>query len=122
MAYVSQADKKELAPQQGDMQMSYWNNKGEFQAKLETLHALINRMLSANGVKNTAKNKQLERLRKMKNQYYRLFNDGDPSRLLGVDRWFARSGQPEAKMAVADAAMSAQITAAWNEQEKLGNV
>lgn len=102
--------------------MSYWNNEGEFQAKLETLHALINRMLGANGVKNPVKNKQLERLRKMNYQYYRLFNDGDPSRLLGVDRWFARCENAEAKMAVADAAMSAQITAAWNEQHKLGNV
>jgi len=114
--------------------MSYRNGTGAEEVKLAKLHDLIDDMMSDKGeVCKPWKNSALERLRKMKNAYYRLFNDGDANgRLLGVyshdvptsnwgtprqqQRWWANVTM------TADAAMDAQILAAWKEQTAFGNV
>lgn len=112
--------------------MSYWETKGIHQTKLDILHNLIESMLGERGVKNPVKNKQLERLRRMKNAYYRLFNDGDPNaKLLGISKGDIPHMHTSASFRkirwdritkTADKAMDEQILAAWDEQIKFGNI
>ena len=59
------------------MENTYWTANGTYEAALVKLHALIDEELKA-GCGECGKDKpQLERLRKAKNAYYRLYNDGD---------------------------------------------
>lgn len=103
---------------------SYWNGNGKFQTRLNDLHALIDHFIETKG-RIPARLPELERLRKMKNAYYRLFNDGDPNvRLLGVSRdmiptyktWgpFYTSMWNVAQE-TADRNMDTQIARAWAE-------
>ena len=102
---------------------SYWNGTGKFEAKLAILHKLIDDKLNDNGeVRNKHQNAQLERLRKVKNAYYRLFNDGDTNRILQITAADVRHRssswiEMEANMVADD-----QILAAWEEQQALGTV
>ena len=52
---------------------SYWNNKGEHQGLVSTLHSLIPTM---GPVENPRKNKALEKFRRAQNCYYDLYNNG----------------------------------------------
>lgn len=112
---------------------SYWNNNGFYQEKIDILHDLIDEMMGKNTVKNSVKNKQLERLRKTINAYYRLFNDGDSNgSLLGVYSYdmpnYKHHNEEVYKIIMdrncqtANDALDRQIQLAWKEQEEYGNV
>ena len=83
---------------------TYWSGNGAYEAELEVLHDLIDQKLTAvrkyhdggmywDGDKQAyydarmpsqqkgGSNYHLERLRKAKNAYYRMFNDGDKNRI-----------------------------------------
>lgn len=85
-------------------EQTYWSGNGAYEAELEVLHDLIDQKLKAvrkyhddgmywDGEKQAyydarmpsqqkgGSNYHLERLRKAKNAYYRMFNDGDKNRI-----------------------------------------
>src|SRR5574343_1711649 len=64
---------------------TYWANKGKYQTTADQLQKLIP---AAGAVKNTIKNKQLERLRKAINAYYDLYNNGLCNRKSSFSRIF----------------------------------
>ena len=54
--------------------MTYWENKGRYQAKADSLKDLVPFFGSATNAKTS--NKQLEKFRKASNCYYDLYNNG----------------------------------------------
>jgi len=114
--------------------MTYWNSKGKREEKLATLHELIDKTLvykcdpsgrysAWNAVSRMPKaNKggahyHLERLRRAKNAYYRLYNDGDSSRIFPV----SQSLQPQVNWhndwseGIVEKIMDERIELAWAE-------
>jgi hypothetical protein len=64
---------------------TYWNSKGKHQVVADALQELIP---DSGSVKNTIKNKQLERFRKAVNAYYDLYNNGLYNRKSSFSRIF----------------------------------
>ena len=103
----------------------YWEGNGKYQVQSDILHGVIDDMLATNDGKIPRQYSELERLRKIKNAYYRLFNDGDPNwRWLGVYREMLPThetwGPVHTSMwntaaEVADSALDAQLPKAWAE-------
>lgn len=63
---------------------SYWSGNGRFQDLYDRLHELIPGRGSVKGSKNA----KLERLRKMANAYYDLFNNGGMNRQHAISSYF----------------------------------
>jgi hypothetical protein len=78
--------------------ITYWNNKGKYQALSNKLDKLIP---STGTVLNPTKNKALERYRRACNAYYDLFNNGLINRATEFRKafgfagtWIAKEGFP----------------------------
>lgn len=67
------------------MQASYWGGNGKYQALANELNKLIP---DQGAVRNTAKNKHLERFRKACNAYYDLNNNGGGNHPQAICRLF----------------------------------
>ena len=63
--------------------ISYWNNKGKYQTLSDKLSGLIP---DSGSVKNTSKNRKLEKYRKACNCYYDLYNNGLCNVLLSLQK------------------------------------
>ncbi len=117
------------------MTNAYWNNNGNHEDKLPLLYAEI---AKHDGRIRGVENAKLERLRKMNNTYYRMFNDGVSGDVgirkavisyFGSDvfwhmRRYAVSFQEEEinkVFAIVEPIMDAAILAAFEEQKELIN-
>lgn len=113
------------------MENTYWNSNGKYEDRVAALDRVIDDLLGdkkhiTNSEKQKGKHYHIEMLRRGKNAYYRMFNDGDFPRTFARDpecrtwigkdergQWYAPS-----KVVVEDA-LNRRIEAAW--QECLGN-
>ena len=70
------------------MENTYWNSNGKYEDRVAALDRVIDDLLGdkkhiTNSEKQKGKHYHIEMLRRGKNAYYRMFNDGDFPRTLG---------------------------------------
>jgi hypothetical protein len=102
-----------------DREKTYWNSNGTYQKLSEQLENMIPSM---GEVENPKQNPKLERLRKLTNAYYDLYNNGGCNPCRGTAKYFrgtitmARDRKWEDCYAVTEPIMDKAILKAAKEQ------